>query len=76
MVQESFQPQMEFLFPFLCANDLRLSLLIIRARSFYSLIRRGYIRKVSVQFVTKYFIAFAVLIVFHASNEKNGRKQD
>ena len=46
---------MGFSFPFLCANYLRLSLLIIRARSFYSLVRRGYIRKISVQFVPKYF---------------------
>ena len=46
---------MGFSFPFLRANDLRLSLLNIRARSFYSLVRRGYIRKVSVQLVPKYF---------------------
>ena len=33
-VLESFQLQMGFSFPFLRANDLRSSLLIIRARSF------------------------------------------
>ena len=33
-VVESLQLQMGFSFPFLCANDLRSSLLIIRARSF------------------------------------------
>ena len=33
-VVDSFQLQMVFSFPFLCANDLRLSLLNIRARSF------------------------------------------
>ena len=52
---ESFQLQMGFSFPFLRANDLRLSLLIIRARNFYSIVRRGYIHKVSVQLVPKYF---------------------
>ena len=46
---------MGFSFPFLHANDLRLSSLIIRARIFYSLVRRGYIRKVSVQLAPKYF---------------------
>ena len=34
LVWESFQLQMGFSFPFLRANDLRLSLLNIRARSF------------------------------------------
>ena len=34
---------MGFLFLFLRANDLRSSLLNIRARGFYSLLRRGYI---------------------------------
>ena len=43
---------------------------------FYSLVCRGYIRKVSVQLVPKYFHAFAVLIVFHVANKKTGRKQD
>ena len=33
-VGESFQLQMGFSFPFLCANNLRSSLLNIRARSF------------------------------------------
>ena len=43
---------------------------------FYSLVRRGYIHKVSVQLVQIFFHMFAVLIVFHAANEKTGRKQD
>ena len=34
LTQESFQLQMGFPFPLLRANDLRLSLFIIRARSF------------------------------------------
>ena len=46
---------MGFSFTFLRANDLRQSLLIIRARSFLLSVRRGYIRKVSVQLVPKYF---------------------
>ena len=33
-IHESFQLQMGFLFPFLRANDLRSSLLIMRTRSF------------------------------------------
>ena len=67
---------MGFSFPFLRANDLLSSLSNIRARSFYSLVRRGYIRKVSVKLVQIFFHAFAVLIVFHAANEKTGRKED
>ena len=51
LVEGSFQLQMGFSFPFLRANDLRSSLLIMRTRIFYSLVRRGYIRKVSVQLV-------------------------
>ena len=43
---------------------------------FDSLVRRGYIHKVSVQLVQIFFHAFAVLKVFHAANEKIGRKQD
>ena len=54
-LEESFKLQMGFSFPFLRANDLCLSLLYIRARNFFSLVRRGYIRKVSVQLVPKYF---------------------
>ena len=50
-----FQLQMGSSFSFLRANNLRSSLLNIRARIFYSLVRRGYIRKVSVQLVPKYF---------------------
>ena len=43
---------------------------------FYSLVRRGYIRKVTVQLVQNFFHEFGVLIVFHAANEKTGRKED
>ena len=43
---------------------------------FFSLVCRGYIRKVSVQLIPKYFYAIAVLIVFHVANEKTRRKQD
>ena len=50
-VVESFQIQMGFSFPFLLANNLRSSLMIMRTLSFYSLVRRGYIRKVSLQLV-------------------------
>ena len=55
VVCESFQLQMGFAFPFLCANDYCSCLLNIRARIFYSLVRRRYIRKVSVQLVPTYF---------------------
>ena len=67
---------MVFSFSFLRANELRSSLLNIIPRSFYSLVRRGYIHKVSVQIEQIFFHAFAVLIVFHAANKKTGRKQD
>ena len=50
-----FQLQMRIPFPFLHTKDLRTSLLITRTRSFYSPICRGYIRKVSVHLVQKYF---------------------
>ena len=47
---------MGFSFPLLRANDLRLSLMIMRARIFFnSLVRRRFIRKVSVQLVPKHF---------------------
>ena len=50
-----FQLQTRILFLFLIANDLRGFLLIMRTRIFYSPVRRGYIRKVSVHLVQKYF---------------------
>ena len=53
--KESLQLQMGFSFPFLRANALRSSLLIMGTRSFNSLVRRGYIHKFSVQLVPKYF---------------------
>ena len=68
---ESFQLQMGFLFPFLRANDLRSSLLNIRARSFYSLVRRGYIRKVSVKLVQKYFSRVCSTDSISCSEQKN-----
>ena len=53
---ELFQLQLGFSFTFLRANDLRLSLLIMRYRIFFSFLYvGGYIRKVSVQLVPKYF---------------------
>ena len=52
---ESFQLKMGFSFQFLRANYIRSSLLNIRAHSFYSLVSSGFIRKVSVQLVPKYF---------------------
>ena len=70
---ESFHPHMVFLFPFLRANDLRLSLLMFVV--FYSLVHSGYKHKVSVQLVPKKFHVNALLIVFHAANEKTGQKQ-
>ena len=50
------QIQMRISFPFIYAKDLRRFLLIMRTRSFfYSPVRRGYIRKVIVHLVQKYF---------------------
>ena len=54
---EWFQTQMIILFPFLRDNYLHTSLLIMRTRSFfYSPLCRGYIHKVSVHLVQKYFL--------------------
>ena len=39
--EESFQLQMGFSFPFLCAKDLRTSLLIMRSHSFFTLLYVG-----------------------------------
>ena len=51
-----FQLQMRISFPFLLAKDLRKYLLIMRNYSFFnSPVRKGYIRKVSVHLVQKYF---------------------
>ena len=47
---------MRISFIFLLAKDLRTSLLIMKTRSFYSPARIGYIRKVSVDLVQKYFL--------------------
>ena len=65
---------MGFSFPFLCANDLRSSLLNIRARSFYSLVRRGYIRKVSVQLVQICFSRVCSTDSSSCSERKNWKK--
>ena len=46
---------MGFSFSFLRAKDLHTSLLIMRSHIFYSPVRRGSIRKVSVHLVQKYF---------------------
>ena len=54
-LDESFQLHMGFSFPFLRANDLRSSSLIMRTHIFYSIVSSGYILKVSVQLVPKYF---------------------
>ena len=63
---------MGFSFPFLRANDLRLSLLNIRARRFLFLFYVGgtYARLVYNWYIFV-FHAFAVPVVFHAANEKN-----
>ena len=42
-------------FTFLHANELCRFLLIMKNRGFYSHVRRGYIRKVSLHLVKKYF---------------------
>ena len=61
-------------FPFLRANDLRSFLLNIRARSSYSLVRRGYIRKVSVQLVQIYFSRVCSTDSSSCSEQKNWKK--
>ena len=65
---------MGFSFPFLRANDLRLFLLNIRARSFYSLVLRGYICNVSVQLVPKYFPRDCSTDSFSCSKQKTRKK--
>ena len=50
-----FQLQMRISFIFLLAKGLRRFLFIMINRSFYSPVRRGYIRKVSMHLVQKYF---------------------
>ena len=65
-----FQLLIRISFPFLLAKDLRRVLLILITRNVYSPIRRGYIRKVIVHLVQKYFHIIAVLIVFLAANGK------
>ena len=52
---ESYQLQMGFSFPLLCANNIRLSLLMMKNHISYFLLHREYIRMVSVQMVPKYF---------------------
>ena len=76
LTPESFQLQMGFSFPLLRAKNLHSSLLNIRAHSFYSLVRRGYIRKVSVQLVQKYFSRNCSTDSISCSEQKTGRKQD
>ena len=51
-----------------------MSLLNIRAPSFYSLVCRGYIRKVSVQLVPKYFSRDCSTDSFSCSKQKNRKK--
>ena len=66
---ESFQLQMGFSFPFLRAKDLRISLLIMRTRSFFTLLYTGgtYARLVYIWY-KHIFRMIAVMIVFHAAN--------
>ena len=71
---ESFQLQMGLSFPIIRANNLCSSLLNIRARSFYSLVCRGYIRKVSVQLVQKYFSRVCSTDSISCSERKNWKK--
>ena len=58
-------------FPFLRAKDLRTSLLIMRTRSFFTLLYVGgtYARLVYTWY-KNIFRMIAVLIVFHAANKK------
>ena len=72
---ESFQLQMGFSFPFLRANDLGLSLLNIRARSFLLSCTKGYIRKVSIQLVQKCFSRVCSTDSISCSERKNWKKR-
>ena len=70
---ESLQIQMGLSFPFLRAKDLRTSSLIMRTRSFFTLLFVGgtFTRLVYIWY-KKIFPVIAVLIVFYAANrEKN-----
>ena len=73
-ILESFQLHVGFSFPFLRANDLRSSLLNIRARSFNSLVHRRYIHKVSVQLVQTYFSRVCSTDGISCSERKNWKK--
>ena len=63
---------MGFSFPFLRTNDLRLSLLIMRTRIFYTLVHVGTYTRLVYSWYQNIFHVIAVLIVFHAENEKKG----
>ena len=77
LVHEAFQLQMGFSFPFLRANDLCSSLLNIKAHTFFTLFYvEGTYARLVYNWYRFLFHAFAVLIVFHAANEKTGRKED
>ena len=70
---ESFQFQMRIPFPFLRSKDLRTSLLIMRTRSFFTLLYLGgtYARLVYTWY-RNIFRMIAVLIVCIAANRKKG----
>ena len=66
---ESLQLQMGFSFPFLRAKDLRISLLIMRTRSFFTLLYTGGTYARLVYIWHKHILRMiAVMIVFHAAN--------
>ena len=62
---------MRISFSFLRVKYLRTSLLIMRNDSFYSPVRRGYIRKVSVHFVQKCFLRdFSTGSIYYSEQTK------
>ena len=71
ILNESFQLQMGFSFPFLCAKDLSMSLLIMRTCRFLTLMYIGGTYALVVYIWYKnVFRMIAVLIVFCAANKK------
>ena len=69
---ELFKLHMRISFKFLCAKELHMSLLIMRTCSLYSLVRTGYIRKVSVQSIQKYFLHDCSTDIISCSEQKKG----
>ena len=71
VVRKSFQLQMRISFPFIRAKGLRKSLLIMRTRSFFTLMYiQGTYVKLVYTWYRNVFRVIAVLVLFIAVNQK------